>query len=77
MSIEQKTNAAGVVPATSSRSEMDPVIIRPGSKADPSVAPDWQDHVQEYFNQDAIEGEAIPMATHEAKEAPPAGDGVE
>jgi phage/plasmid primase-like uncharacterized protein len=43
-------------------------VVKPLSKADPSVAPDWNDHVQEYFNQDAHPGEAVPMATHEAKE---------
>lgn len=54
------------------RSEMDPVVSKPGSKADPSTAPDWEGHVQDYFNQDATPGEALPTATHEAKEAPPA-----
>ncbi len=49
-------------------SEAAPTVVKPLSKADPSVAPDWNDHVQEYFNQDAHPGEAVLMATHEAKE---------
>lgn len=55
-------------------SDMDPVPVAPGSKADPSTKPAWNEHVEEYFNQDATHGEAVPMATHEAKEAPPAGE---
>ncbi len=43
-------------------------VVKPLSKADPSVAPDWDDHVHGYFNQDAHPGEAVPMASHEAKE---------
>jgi hypothetical protein len=47
---------------------MDPPVVQPLSKADPSVASDWNEHVHGYFNQDAHPGEAVPMATHEAKE---------
>ena len=49
-------------------SSMDPPVVQPLRKADPSVASDWNEHVHEYFNQDAHPGEAVPMATHEAKE---------
>lgn len=53
------------------RSEMDPGVVQPGSKADPSTAPEWKDHVKDYFNADATPGEALPGASHEAKD--PAG----
>ena len=46
---------------------MDPVVVQPGSKADPSTAPEWTDHVKVYFNADATPGEALPSASHEAK----------
>jgi hypothetical protein len=49
-------------------SDMNPPVVKPLSKADPSVDAEWNEHVEEYFNQDAHPGEAIPMATHEAKE---------
>lgn len=49
------------------RSEMDPVVVQPGSKADPSTSPDWTDHVKDYFNADATPGEALPSASHEAQ----------
>lgn len=65
---EKSTDLTGTVPKASSSSDMDPVVVTPGSKADPSVQPAWEDHVQDYFNQDAHPGEAVPMATHEAKE---------
>ena len=48
-------------------SDMNPPVVKPLSKADPSVDPEWNEHVEEYFNQDAHPGEAVPMATHEAK----------
>ncbi len=65
---EKSTDPSGRAPKTSSGSDVDPVDVTPGSKADPSAEPEWEDHVQEYFNQDAHPGEAVPMATHEAKE---------
>jgi hypothetical protein len=58
----------GQVPKGPAVSDMNPPIVTPLSEDDPSVAPDWEEHVQEYFNQDAHPGEAVPMATHEAKE---------
>ena len=50
------------------RSDMDPVKVPPGSKADPSAEPAWTSHVKEYFSGDATHGEAVPTASHEAKE---------
>lgn len=64
----RKPELTGAVSKAPSGSEMDPVPVKPGSKADPSVAPGWEEHVQDYFNQDATPGEAVPMATHEAKQ---------
>ena len=61
-------NPTGELPEVAPTSEVANGVVKPLSKADPSVAPDWNDHVQEYFNQDAHPGEAVPMATHEAKE---------
>lgn len=49
-------------------SDVDPPVARPGSKADPSTAPEWGEHVKGYFNQDVTPGEALPKATDEAKE---------
>ncbi|MBM0205253.1 hypothetical protein JNW90_21065 [Micromonospora sp. STR1s_5] len=63
---EQKVGQAARKP--SDGSAMNPVTVEPLSKADPSVEPEWNEHVQEYFNQDAHPGEAIPTASHEAKE---------
>lgn len=49
-------------------SDVDPAVVQPGSKADPSTTPEWDEHVEGYFNQDVTPGEALPMATDEAKE---------
>ena len=54
--------------STPKASDMNPPVVPPLSEADPSVAPEWDEHVHGYFNQDAHPGEAVPMATHEAKE---------
>lgn len=51
-----------------SRSDMDPVVVQPGSEADPSTKPGWNEHVKDYFNEEAGPGEPIPTASHEAKE---------
>ena len=59
-------NVAG--PNRSSSSDMDPPVVQPLTDADPSVAPDWNEHVQEYFNEEPHRGEAVPTASHEAKE---------
>ena len=56
---------------TTDGSEMDPPVATPGSGADPSTAPDWEEHVHGYFNQDAVPGEANPSASHEAKDGVP------
>jgi hypothetical protein len=61
-----KPNAGG--PKAGSASDMDPPVVQPLSEADPSVAPDWDEHVHKYFNEDAHSGEALPTASHEAKE---------
>ena len=62
------TNPGAERPKARSGSDMDPPVVKPLSEADPSVAPDWNEHVQEYFNEDAHSGEPIPTAAHEAKE---------
>lgn len=56
--------------STSTESDMNPRKVPPLSKADPSVDPEWNEHVHEYFNQDAHPGEALPTASHEAKQKP-------
>lgn len=63
-------NASGAVPESSTGSDMDPVVVKPGSDVDPSTAPDWKEHVAEYFNEDTTHGEALPTASHEAKVTP-------
>ena len=64
---ETERKVGGAASSRPTGSDMDPVVVKPGSRADPSVAPEWNEHVEEYFNQDAHPGEAVPMAAHEAK----------
>lgn len=67
---DPKSNDAALtgVGGTPHSSDMNPPVVPPLSKADPSVAPEWDEHVHGYFNGDAHPGEAVPSATHEAKE---------
>ena len=71
-----KTNLGGGSVPAHSGSDLDPIPVAPGSKADPSTKPAWNDHVEEYFNQETTHGEPIPTATHEAKDPAPSQDRV-
>lgn len=61
-------NARELAPSVPTGSAMDPAAVQPGTKADPSTGLPWGEHVKKYFNQDVTPGEALPMATDEAKE---------
>jgi hypothetical protein len=52
----------------SSGSDLNPAVVQPGSKADPSRDAEWGEHVKGYFNREVIPGEALPKASEEAKE---------
>lgn len=65
---EHDTGLTGGDRKPAQTSDMNPPKTAPLSDADPSVAPEWNEHVKEYFNDDAHPGEAQPTASHEAKE---------
>ena len=67
MSDARKTDGQGSGQAPVG-SDMNPPVVKPLSDGDPSVTAEWNEHVQEYFNEDSHQGEPIPTATHEAKE---------